>query len=81
MKKHKHDELIENFCQQIKHRLFETRKRRHRKTQKTSIVRKIKWTQTMHVKLFADEKENIIFSNKAFIEFFLRKWRNMWNAY
>jgi hypothetical protein len=42
MKKHKHDELIENFCRQIKHRLFETRKRHRRKTKKTSIERKIK---------------------------------------
>ncbi len=81
MKKHKHDELIENFCRQIKHRLFETRRRRRRKAKETSIERKIKWTQAMHVKLFADEKKDVVFSNKAFIELFLRKWRNMWNAY
>jgi hypothetical protein len=42
MKKHKHDVLIKNFCRQIKHRLFETRRRRRRKTKKTSITRKIK---------------------------------------
>ncbi len=42
IKKHKHDELIENFRRQIKHRLFETRKRRRRKTKKTLIVRKIR---------------------------------------
>ncbi len=42
IKKHKHDELIKNFCRQIKHRLFEMRKRRRRKAKKTSIVRKIK---------------------------------------
>jgi hypothetical protein len=81
MKKHKHDELIKSFCRQIKHRLFKTRNRQRRRTKKTSIERKIKWTQTMHVKLFADEKENVVFSNKIFIELFLRKWRNMWNAY
>jgi hypothetical protein len=81
MKKHKHDELIENFCRQIKHRLFETRKRRRRKAKKTSIERKIKWTQMMHVKLFANETKNVVFSNKTFIELFLREWRNMWNAY
>ncbi len=81
MKKHKHDELIEDFCRQIKHRLFETRKRRRRKAKETSIERKIKWTQTMRVKLFADETENIVFSNKAFIMLFLRKWKNMWSAY
>jgi hypothetical protein len=28
MKKHRHDVLIENFCRQIKHRLFEARRRR-----------------------------------------------------
>jgi hypothetical protein len=42
MKKHKHDELIKNFCRQIKHRLFKTRKSRRRKAEKTSIKRKIK---------------------------------------
>jgi hypothetical protein len=42
MKKHKHDELIENFCRQIKHRLFEARERRRRKAKETSIERKIK---------------------------------------
>ncbi len=42
MKKHKHDVLIENFCRQIKHRLFETRNQRRRKIEKTSIMRKIK---------------------------------------
>ncbi len=42
MKKHKHDVLIVNFCRQIKHRLFETRERRRRKTKKTLIARKIK---------------------------------------
>ncbi len=42
MKKHKHDVLIENFCRQIKHRLFETRERRRRRTEKTSTARKIK---------------------------------------
>ncbi len=81
MKKHKHDELIENFCRQIKHRLFETRRRRRRKTKETSIERKIKWTQAMHVKLFANERENVVFSKKALIELFLREWRNMWSAY
>jgi hypothetical protein len=44
MKKHKHDELIESFCRQIKHRLFEARKRRRRRTKETSTERKIKWT-------------------------------------
>jgi hypothetical protein len=81
MKKHKHDVLIENFCRQIKHRLFETRRRRRRKTKETSTARKIKWTQAMHVKLSADEKENVVFSNKTFIKLFLREWRNMWSAY
>ncbi len=81
MKKHKHDELIENFCRQIKHRLFEARRRRRRKAEKTSIERKIKWTQAMHVKLFVNETENVAFSNKVFIELFLRKWRNMWSSY
>ncbi len=81
IKKHKHDELIENFCRQIKHRLFKTRRRRRRKAKKTSIERKIKWTQAMHVKLFADETENVAFSNRALIELFLREWRNMWSAY
>jgi hypothetical protein len=42
MKKHKHDVLIENFCRQIKHRLFKTRRRRRRKVKKTSIARKIR---------------------------------------
>jgi hypothetical protein len=35
----------------------------------------------MHVKLFADETKNVALSNKAFIKFFLREWRNMWSAY
>jgi hypothetical protein len=35
----------------------------------------------MHDKLFADKRKNVVLSNKAFIKFFLRKWRNMWNAY
>ncbi len=81
MKKHRHDVLIENFCRQIKHRLFEARRRRRRRTKKTSIARKIKWTQTMHVKLFADERKNVVFSNRVLIKLFLREWRNMWSAY
>ncbi len=81
MKKHKHDELIESFCRQIKHRLFEARRRRRRKAEETSTERKIKWTQAMHVKLFADETENVVFSNRVFIKFFLKEWRNMWSAY
>ncbi len=81
MKKHRHDVLIESFCRQIKHRLFETRKRRRRRTKKTSITREIKWTQTMHDKLFANEIKNVVFSNRILIRLFLRKWRNMWSAY
>jgi hypothetical protein len=42
MKKHRHDELIENFCRQIKHRLSEACERRRKRAKKTSIVRKIK---------------------------------------
>jgi hypothetical protein len=42
MKKHRHDELIEDFCRQIKHRLSEARERRRRKAEKTSIERKIR---------------------------------------
>jgi hypothetical protein len=42
MKKHKHDVLIENFCRQIKHRLFKARKLRRRKAEKTSTTRKIR---------------------------------------
>jgi hypothetical protein len=42
MKKHEHDELIEDFYRQINHRLFETRERRRQKAEKTSIARKIK---------------------------------------
>jgi hypothetical protein len=81
MKKHKHDVLIENFCRQIKHRLFETRNRQRRKIEKTSITRKIRWAQTMHDKLSANEKKNVVFSNKVFIKLFLKKWKNMWSAY
>ncbi len=81
MKKHKHDELIESFCRQIKHCLFKARKRRRRRTKKTSTERKIRWTQAMHVKLFVDETENVVLSNKTFIELFLREWKNMWSAY
>jgi hypothetical protein len=81
MKKHRHDVLIMNFCRQIKHRLFEARRRRRRKIKKTSTASKIKWTQAMHVKLFANERKNVLFSNKVFIKFFLKKWRNMWSAY
>ncbi len=72
IKEHKHDVLIENFCRQIKHRLFETRRRRRRKAEKTSITRKIKWTQTMHDNLSADERENVVFSNKILIKLFLK---------
>ncbi len=42
MKKHKHDVLIKNFYRRIKHRLFEARKRRRRRTKKTLTARKIK---------------------------------------
>jgi hypothetical protein len=42
MMKHKHDTLIKNFCEQIKHRLFEARERRRRKVEKTSTMRKIR---------------------------------------
>ncbi len=80
MKKHKHDVLIENFCRQIKHRLFEARRRRRRRTEKTSTARKIKWTQAMHVKLFADERENVAFSNRALIKLFLRVSRSLWTV-
>jgi hypothetical protein len=81
MKKHKHDVLIKDFCRQIKHRLFETRERRRRKAEKTFITRKIKWSQIIHNKLFANERKNVVFSNKILIRFFLKEWRNMWSAY
>jgi hypothetical protein len=81
IKKHRHDVLIENFCRQIKHRLFETGRRRRRKAEETSTARKIKWTQAIHVKLSTDERENVVFSNKILIKFFLKEWRNMWSAY
>jgi hypothetical protein len=42
MKKHRHDTLIKNFCEQIKHRLFEARKRRRRNVDETSTKRKIR---------------------------------------
>jgi hypothetical protein len=35
----------------------------------------------MHAKLSADERENVVFSNRVFIKLFLKKWKNMWNAY
>jgi hypothetical protein len=35
----------------------------------------------MHAKLSADERENAVFSNRALIKLFLRKWKNMWSAY
>jgi hypothetical protein len=35
----------------------------------------------MHVKLFAKKRKNVVFSNRALIKLFLRKWRNMWSAY
>jgi hypothetical protein len=73
MKKHKHDVLIKTFCRQIKHRLFKTRRRRRRRTKKTSTARKIKWTQAMHIKLFADERKNVVLSNKALIKLFLKE--------
>jgi hypothetical protein len=42
MKKHNHNTLIKNFCEQIKNRLFEARERRRRDLDKTSTKRKIK---------------------------------------
>jgi hypothetical protein len=42
MKNHKHDTLIRSFCDQIKHRLLETRERRKRKAHETFAERKIK---------------------------------------
>ncbi len=81
MKKHRHDVLIENLCRQIKNRLFEARRRRRPRAEKTSTARKIRWTQAMHVKLFADERENVVLSNRALIKLFLKEWRNMWSAY
>jgi hypothetical protein len=42
MKNHKHDTLIRNFCEQIKHRLFKTRERRKRKAHEMFAERKIK---------------------------------------
>jgi hypothetical protein len=44
-------------------------------------VRKIRWTQVMHAKLSADERENVVLSNRALIKLFLRKWKNMWSSY
>ncbi len=81
MKKHKHNVKIENYCRQIKQRLFETPRLRLLITKETSTARKIKWTQAMHVKLFADERENVVFSNRVLIKIFLREWKNMWSAY
>jgi hypothetical protein len=42
IKKHKHDTLIKNFCEQIKHRLSEARERRRRKVDETSTMRKMR---------------------------------------
>jgi hypothetical protein len=42
MKNHKHDTLIKNFYEQIKHRLFKTQERRKREIHETSAERKIK---------------------------------------
>jgi hypothetical protein len=56
MKIHKHDTLIRDFCEQIKHRLFETRERRRWKAHETSAERKIKWTLKMCIKLFEKKK-------------------------
>jgi hypothetical protein len=35
----------------------------------------------MHVKLFANERKNAAFLNKALIKLFLKEWRNMWRVY
>jgi hypothetical protein len=35
----------------------------------------------MHAKLSADERENVVLSNRALIKLFLREWKNMWSAY
>jgi hypothetical protein len=58
MKKHKYDVLIKNFCRQMKHCLFKTRKRRHRKTKKRHLREKSNVTQMMHIKLFANKKKS-----------------------
>jgi hypothetical protein len=81
MKNHKHDTLIKDFCEQIKHRLFETRRRRKRKTHETSVERKIKWTMKICIKLFEKRRKNDVSFNKAFIKFFLTKLKHMWRAY
>jgi tubulin alpha len=81
MKEHKHDELIEGFCRQIKHRLSEARGRRRRRAGETPAERKIRWTQAMHAKLPADETGDAAPSDRALTELFLREWRNMWSAY
>jgi hypothetical protein len=78
MKKHKHDTLIKNFCEQIKHRLFKTRKRHRRNVDETSMKRKIKWKQTICIKLSTNEKKSDAFINKVFIKLFLMKWKQSW---
>jgi hypothetical protein len=81
MKSHKHNALIKNFCDQIKHRLFETRKRRRQKVHEAFTERKIKWTLKMCIKLFEKKKRNDVSFDKIFIKFFLTKWRYMWRVY
>jgi hypothetical protein len=68
IKKHKHDTLIKIFCQQIKHRLFKTRKRRRQRTRKTSIEKKIDSTLTMYVKLSVKKRKKCRFFEQIFYQ-------------
>jgi hypothetical protein len=81
MKKHRHDTLIKRFYEQIKHRLFEARRRRRRDIDETSTMRKIRWRQTMCVRLSANERENDALTKRALIRLFLTKWKQLWNSY
>ncbi len=81
MKKHKHDTLIKSFCEQIKHRLFEARKRRRRDVDETSTKRKIRWRQTICAKLSKNERKSDALTNRALIRLFLTKWKQSWSSY
>jgi hypothetical protein len=81
LNKHEHRTLINEFCNRIKNRFINARKRRRRHDILTSEERKQRWYEKLQKKLFSENRAKNTQRAKAYKRVFNNKWKQIWVAY
>jgi hypothetical protein len=79
--KREHRTLIEDFCNRIKSKLVEARKRRRQREVITSNERKQQWYEKLQKKLSQKNRTKNKRRLKVYKKIFNVKWKQIWTAY